>query len=60
MCDKFRNAFVLSMAFAAGLFAAVGQALADGPIVAKAPAAALSAPSGSCTSGWGFLSPTVS
>ena len=55
MFDKLIDALVACTAFAAGLLATAGQALADEPIVTKAPAAALSTTSGACTSVWGFF-----
>ena len=55
MFDKLIDALVVCTAFAAGLLATAGQALADEPIVTKAPAAALSTTSGACTSVWGFF-----
>ena len=55
MFDKLIDALIVCTAFAAGLLATGGQALADEPIVTKAPAAALSTTSGACTSVWGFF-----
>jgi predicted porin len=55
MLNKFMDALVVCTAFAAGTLATAGQALADGPIVTKAPAAALATTSNSCTSAWGFF-----
>jgi predicted porin len=54
MFDKLLSSIAASSILAAGLLA-TGQALADEPIVTKAPAAAASAPSGACTSAWGFF-----
>ena len=55
MFDKLINALVACTAFAAGLLAITGLALADEPIVTKAPAPALPTPSRACTSVWGFF-----
>ena len=55
MFDRLVGALVVCTAFAAGLVATAGQALADGPIVTKAPAASLAAPSSACNSVWAFF-----
>ena len=55
MFDKLRDALVVFMAFAAGVLAIAGPALADEAIVTKATAAALSTSSGACTSVWAFF-----
>jgi predicted porin len=55
MFDKLIAALVVCTIFAAGLLASAGQALADEPIVTKAPSAALSTTSGACTSISGFF-----
>jgi predicted porin len=55
MFDKLIAPLVVCTTFAAGLLATAGQALADEPIVTKAPAAALSTTSSACTSVWGFF-----
>jgi predicted porin len=55
MFNKLIDAVVACTALAAGLLAIGGQALADPPIVTKAPAAVSSTNSSSCTSVWGFF-----
>src|SRR5580704_14483289 len=55
MFDKLVGALVVCAAVTAGLFATAGQALADGPIVTKAPPAALSTQSSAGTSVLGFF-----
>ena len=54
MFDKL-DPLVVCTTFAVGLLATAGQALADEPIVTKAPAAALSTTSSACTGVWGFF-----
>src|SRR5215469_7735725 len=49
------NTLIVCAAFAVGLLATGGQALADDPVVTKAPAASLSTASSTCTSVWGFF-----
>ena len=55
MFRKLIDPLVACTTFAAGLVATAGQALADEPIVTKAPAPALPTPSRACTSVWGFF-----
>src|ERR1700758_749657 len=55
MFDKLTSTLVVSAALVAGLLTTAGQALADEPIVTKAPAAALPTTSGACTSVSGFF-----
>ena len=55
MFDKLIHALVVYAIFATGLFATTRQALADDPLVTKAPAPALPTPSRACTSVWGFF-----
>jgi hypothetical protein len=55
MFGKLIDPLVVRTTFAAGLLAIAGQALADEPIVTKAPAAALSTTSSACTGVWGFF-----
>ena len=55
MFRKLIDPLVACTTFAAGLVATAGQALADEPIVTKAPAAALSTTSSACTGVWGFF-----
>src|SRR3984957_19957751 len=55
MSKNIRDALVVCSAFAAGVLATAGHALADQPIVTKAPAAASAIPSSACTSVWGFF-----
>src|ERR1700761_1859745 len=53
--DKLIAPVVVCTIFVAGSLATSGQALADDPIVTKAPSAALSTTSSACTSVWGFF-----
>src|ERR1700726_944316 len=55
MFDKLIDPLVVCTSFGAGRLATAGQALADEPIVTKAPAAALSTTSSACTIVWGFF-----
>ena len=55
MFDRLLGAVVVCTAFAAGLLATAGQALADQPIVTKAPAAASASVSTACNSDWAFF-----
>jgi predicted porin len=55
MFDKLTAPLVVCTTFAAGLLATAGQALANEPIVTKAPTAASSTTSSACTSVWGFF-----
>ena len=55
MFDELIDRLVGCTTFAAGLLATAGQALADEPILTKAPVAALSTASSTCTSVWGFF-----
>ena len=55
MFNRLIDTLIVCVAFAAGLLATGGQALADDPIVTKAPAPALSATSSACTSVWEFF-----
>jgi predicted porin len=55
MFNKLKIALIVYVAFIAGLLVGAAQALADGPIVTKAPAAALPSPPTACTSAWSFF-----
>jgi hypothetical protein len=55
MFDKLIAVLIVCTAFAAGLLASDEQALADEPIVTKAPPAALPTSSNACTSVWSFF-----
>jgi hypothetical protein len=55
MFNKLIDTVIVCTAFAVGLLASGGQALADDLIVTKAPAAAWSTPSSACMSVWGFF-----
>ena len=55
MFNRLIGSLVVCAAFAAGLLATAGQALADGPMVTKAPAVSSAAPSSACNSVWAFF-----
>jgi len=55
MFDRVIGALVVCTVFAAALLATAGRALADEPIVTKAPVAAVATAPSSCSSVWGFF-----